>query len=64
MRASDAIRGELTDRGLPVSEVDGQPLGRLVYFQDADGNGSALQQLPEWATGAGGSGESPYVVGG
>lgn len=61
---ADAIHAELVERGVPVSEVDDQPWGRFVYFQDPDGNGWALQQLPAWSTGAGGSGENPYVVGG
>jgi catechol 2,3-dioxygenase-like lactoylglutathione lyase family enzyme len=56
---ADAIRAELVDRGVAVSEVDEQPWGRFVRFSDPDGNGWALQQLPEWSTGAGGSGENP-----
>lgn len=32
-----------------VSELDDQPWGTFVYFSDPDGNGWALQQLPEWA---------------
>jgi predicted enzyme related to lactoylglutathione lyase len=58
---ADAIRAELVSRGVEVSEVDEQPWGRFVYFRDPDGNAWALQQLPEWSTGAGGSGENPYV---
>jgi catechol 2,3-dioxygenase-like lactoylglutathione lyase family enzyme len=54
-----AVRAELLDRGVEVSEVDEQPWGRFVYFSDPDGNGWALQQLPEWSRGAGGSGVDP-----
>ncbi len=54
-----AIRAELVGRGIEVSEVDEQPWGRFVYFSDPDGNGWALQELPDWSAGAGGSGENP-----
>ena len=56
---ADAIRDELLGRGVEVSEVDEQPWGRFVYFSDPDGNGWALQELPDWSAGAGGSGENP-----
>jgi catechol 2,3-dioxygenase-like lactoylglutathione lyase family enzyme len=46
-------------RGVPVSDVDVQPWGSFVYFHDPDGNGWALQQLPEWSAGAGGGGNRP-----
>ena len=42
----DAARAELVDRGIPVSEIDSQPWGKFVYFQDPDGNGWAVQQIP------------------
>jgi catechol 2,3-dioxygenase-like lactoylglutathione lyase family enzyme len=58
---ADTVRAELLERGVEASEVDEQPWGRFVYFADPDGNGWALQQLPEWSTGAGGSGENPHV---
>jgi catechol 2,3-dioxygenase-like lactoylglutathione lyase family enzyme len=58
---ADAIRADLHGRGIEVSEVTDLPWGRFVMFNDPDGNGWALQQLPEWSTGAGGSGENPYV---
>jgi catechol 2,3-dioxygenase-like lactoylglutathione lyase family enzyme len=58
---ADAIQAELAERGVEVSEVDDQPWGRFVYFSDPDGNGWALQQLPDWSQGAGGSGDNPYV---
>lgn len=58
---ADAIREELLGRGVEVSEVDEQPWGRFVHFRDPDGNGWALQQLPAWSAGAGGSGQDPEV---
>ena len=58
---ADASRADLHGRGIEVSEVTDLPWGRFVMFNDPDGNGWALQQLPEWSTGAGGSGENPNV---
>ena len=55
------VRDELMGRGIEVSEVDEQPWGRFVHFTDPDGNGWSLQQLPDWSTGAGGSGEVPGI---
>ena len=54
---ADAMRADLAERGIEVSEVDEQPWGRFVYFADPDGNRWALQQLPNWAAGAGGEGD-------
>jgi catechol 2,3-dioxygenase-like lactoylglutathione lyase family enzyme len=54
-----AVREDLLGRGLDVSEVDEQPWGSFVYFSDPDGNSWALQQLPAWSKGAGGTGERP-----
>jgi len=56
---ADAIRAELVERGVEASEVDEQPWGRFVYFSDPDGNGWALQELPQWSAGAGGDGVNP-----
>ena len=56
---ADAARADLLGRGVEVSDVDAQPWGRFVYFQDPDGNGWSLQELPDWSAGAGGSGENP-----
>ena len=56
---ADAALDDLAGRGVEVSDVDDQPWGRFVYFRDPDGNGWALQQLPAWSSGAGGSGEAP-----
>lgn len=50
---AEAIRTELSERGVEVSEVDDQPWGRFVYLSDPDGNRWSLQQLPEWSQGAG-----------
>jgi len=46
---ADAIRAELSERGVEVSEVDDQPWGRFVYLSDPDGNRWSLQQLPQWS---------------
>src|SRR5215210_5750304 len=54
---AEAARAELLDRGVEVSNVETMPWGSFVYFKDPDGNGWALQQLPHWAKGAGGSGD-------
>ncbi len=43
---ADAARVELAARGVPVSDVQEFPWGRFVFFEDPDGNGWALQQLP------------------
>jgi catechol 2,3-dioxygenase-like lactoylglutathione lyase family enzyme len=56
---ADAARSELAARGVEVSDVDDQPWGRFVHFSDPDGNRWALQQLPAWSAGAGGSGVNP-----
>src|SRR6476620_2866130 len=53
---ADAVRAELVGRGVEVSEVDEQPWGRFVHFSDPDGNRWALQELPAWSSGAGGTG--------
>ncbi|WP_152185170.1 VOC family protein [Segeticoccus rhizosphaerae] len=55
---AEAVRAELAGRGIEVSEVDEQPWGRFVHFSDPDGNRWALQELPAWSAGAGGSGEN------
>ena len=53
-----AAREDLVGRGLStVSEVDVQPWGSFVYFADPDGNKWAVQQLPDYAKGLGGSGD-------
>lgn len=42
----EAARAELVNRGIPVSEIDSQPWGKFVFFQDPDGNAWAVQEIP------------------
>jgi predicted enzyme related to lactoylglutathione lyase len=48
---ADAAREELAGRGIEVSEVQDFPWGRFVFFSDPDGNGWAVQQLPDYGEG-------------
>src|ERR687888_2483481 len=41
-----AARAELAARGVEVSEIQQFDWGSFVFFQDPDGNGWAVQQLP------------------
>jgi catechol 2,3-dioxygenase-like lactoylglutathione lyase family enzyme len=43
---AEAVHAELTARGVGVSEVQKFDWGTFVFFEDPDGNGWALQQLP------------------
>ena len=43
----DAARAELAERGVQVSDVQAFGWGSFVFFSDPDGNGWAVQQLPE-----------------
>jgi predicted enzyme related to lactoylglutathione lyase len=43
----EAARAQLADGGVEVSEVQDFPWGRFVFFSDPDGNGWAVQQLPQ-----------------
>ena len=43
----EAARAELLDRGVEVGEVQVFDWGSFVYFSDPDGNGWAVQQLPD-----------------
>jgi hypothetical protein len=43
---------DLTARGIEVRGVDELAWGRFVYFSDPDGNGWAMQELPDYAAGA------------
>jgi catechol 2,3-dioxygenase-like lactoylglutathione lyase family enzyme len=45
-----AARAELVERGVEVSEVSEFPWGSFVFFNDPDGNGWSVQQLPARAT--------------
>lgn len=40
------LRDELQQRGVKVSDVDEQPWGIFVYFNDPDGNRWSLQEIP------------------
>jgi predicted enzyme related to lactoylglutathione lyase len=42
-----AARAELAGRGVEVSEVQVFDWGSFVFFSDPDGNGWAVQQLPD-----------------
>ncbi len=48
----EAAREELAGRGLEVSEVEDFPWGRFVFFSDPDGNGWAVQQIPDYGAAA------------
>ena len=41
-----AARAELLERGVDVGEVQDFPWGSFVFFEDPDGNGWSVQQLP------------------
>ena len=45
---ADAARAALVDAGVEASEVQDFPWGRFVFFADPDGNGWAVQQVPDW----------------
>ena len=42
-----AARAELAERGVEVGEVQEFPWGSFVFFSDPDGNGWAVQQIPD-----------------
>ena len=42
----EAARQHLTQNGVEVSEIQDFPWGRFVFFNDPDGNGWSLQQIP------------------
>ena len=44
-------REELAGRGVDVSEIQDFPWGRFVFFADPDGNGWAVQQIPDYGEG-------------
>ena len=44
----EAARAELAGRGVDVTEVQDFPWGRFVFFSDPDGNGWAVQQIPDY----------------
>jgi predicted enzyme related to lactoylglutathione lyase len=43
-----AAHAELVARGVKVSDVQEFPWGSFVFFKDPDGNGWAVQELPQW----------------
>ncbi len=43
----EQARAELAGRGCPVSDIQDFPWGRFVFFSDPDGNGWAVQQVPD-----------------
>ena len=47
----EAAREELSGRGAEVSEIQDFPWGRFVFFSDPDGNGWAVQQIPDYGEG-------------
>ena len=42
----EAARAELVERGVEVSEVQDLPGGQFVFFEDPDGNGWSVQEIP------------------
>lgn len=42
----EVARAELSGRGVEVSEIQDYPWGRFVFFNDPDGNGWAVQEIP------------------
>ena len=42
----EAARAELVERGVEVSEVQEFDWGSFVFFNDPDGNGWSVQQIP------------------
>jgi catechol 2,3-dioxygenase-like lactoylglutathione lyase family enzyme len=47
--SADQALADLTERGVQANGVDDQPWGRFVTFDDPDGNGWTLQELPDWS---------------
>jgi catechol 2,3-dioxygenase-like lactoylglutathione lyase family enzyme len=43
----EAARAELAGRGVEVGDVQVFPWGSFVFFQDPDGNGWSVQQIPD-----------------
>jgi catechol 2,3-dioxygenase-like lactoylglutathione lyase family enzyme len=42
----EAVRRELSGRGVTTSEVQVLPWGSFIFFSDPDGNSWAVQQIP------------------
>ena len=47
----ESARDVLAGRGVEVSEIQDFPWGRFVFFGDPDGNGWAVQQIPDYGEG-------------
>jgi catechol 2,3-dioxygenase-like lactoylglutathione lyase family enzyme len=47
----EAAQADLASRGLEVSVIQDFPWGRFVFFSDPDGNGWAVQQIPDYGDG-------------
>jgi catechol 2,3-dioxygenase-like lactoylglutathione lyase family enzyme len=47
--SADEVLADLTARGVEARGVENLPWGRFVYFSDPDGNGWALQELPDYS---------------
>ena len=43
----NAARAELVERGVDVSDVQEFPWGSFLFFSDPDGNGWAVQSIPD-----------------
>jgi catechol 2,3-dioxygenase-like lactoylglutathione lyase family enzyme len=43
----EAAHDDLSGRGVEVSDIQDFPWGRFVFFTDPDGNGWAVQQIPQ-----------------
>lgn len=41
-----ALRHDLSEKGVDISDIDEQAWGTFAYFKDPDGNGWTLQELP------------------
>lgn len=46
VKDAQAAHDELKERGVNVTDVDKQDWGKLVHFNDPDGNSWTLQELP------------------
>jgi catechol 2,3-dioxygenase-like lactoylglutathione lyase family enzyme len=46
----EAAHDHLKSNGVEVSDIQDFPWGRFVFFSDPDGNGWAVQQVPEWSS--------------
>jgi predicted enzyme related to lactoylglutathione lyase len=47
----EVARKELSARGMEASDIQDFPWGRFIFFSDPDGNGWAVQELPDYGEG-------------